>query len=303
MLEIKNVSKSFADNEALKKVSFCANDGEITGLVGQNGAGKSTILRIIMHFISASQGEICYQNQKVTQTLYNEIGFLPEERSLFINYTIQDQLVYFARLHGLKKRVALERMHTFLELFEVKGTPTTKIKMLSKGNQQKVQLIAALIHNPELIILDEPFSGLDPVNADIFMRNILALKAQGKMIIFSSHNMNNVEYLCDKVVMLKNGSVVLNNDIHTIKSMFGRTKLSLWSLRPPSFFAQIPGVAVKKHDPVTHMFDLQLSDAQVGKKVYSSIEGDGYKPVFNQNYPTLAEIFTRKVNEDDHGNR
>lgn len=300
MLEIDNVSKNFSGLSALHKVSFNVKKGEILGIVGQNGAGKSTLLRIIMHFLNSTSGEIKYDKRKITHTLYDEIGFLPEERSLFVNYSIKEQLVYFSRLHGIRKNDAITRIKYFLNLFEVKGDLNTKINALSKGNQQKIQLISTLIHDPKIIILDEPFSGLDPVNADIFMKNIKSLRDnRNKTIIFSSHNMNNVEKICDKVVMLKNGKVVLNGTINQIKESFGRVNLSVYSKRSMSFFESINGVSVVSHDVKENVYNLKLANSSVGKKVFLMIKEDGYTPVFNQDYPSLSEIFTIKVEEDN----
>lgn len=260
MLKIQKLSKTFDDVQALNEISFTAEIGQIIGLVGQNGAGKSTLLRIIMRFISATTGKVYYRDEIVNHTLYEQIGFLPEERSLLVEYSIERQLLYFAKLHGIGKNQAMNQINKYLRLFDVKGNLQTRIKKLSKGNQQKVQIIAALIHNPELIILDEPFSGLDPVNAEVFLTNILRLKEAGKTIIFSSHNMANIKRLCDKVVMLKNGTQFLNANITTIKKQYGRLNLRLWSKREPSFFNQIQGVTIIDYNPITAIYQLKLAN-------------------------------------------
>ena len=210
MLEVKDLVKTFGTMTAVDHVSFTVKPGEIMGLIGQNGAGKTTTFRMILNFLTPDAGTISWNGQPLTAKDYDIIGYLPEERGLYPKMRVQDQIVYFARLRGMKTAEIKARIPEWLERFQVKGRATDKIKDLSKGNQQKVQVIATMIHMPKLVILDEPFSGLDPVNASLLMAGIEMLKDNGAAIIYSSHDMANVEAISDHLVMLKQGRMVLN---------------------------------------------------------------------------------------------
>ena len=227
MLEVKDLVKTFGDYTAVDHVSFQIPDGKIMGLIGQNGAGKTTTFRLILDFLTQDQGEVLWNGQPLGEKDYDIIGYLPEERGLYPKVTIQEQLLYFAELRGKKRKEIEPKIDFWMEKFQVKGKKTDKVKSLSKGNQQKVQLIATLIHEPKLIILDEPFSGLDPVNAELLKDGIIELKEHGSCVIFSSHNMDNVEKICDHLIMLRNGKMVLSGKVHEIRNSFGRTKLFL----------------------------------------------------------------------------
>ncbi|KMO61996.1 sodium ABC transporter ATP-binding protein, partial [Lacticaseibacillus rhamnosus] len=225
MLEVKDLVKTFGTMTAVDHVSFTVKPGEIMGLIGQNGAGKTTTFRMILNFLTPDAGTISWNGQPLTAKDYDIIGYLPEERGLYPKMRVQDQIVYFARLRGMKTAEIKARIPEWLERFQVKGRATDKIKDLSKGNQQKVQVIATMIHMPKLVILDEPFSGLDPVNASLLMAGIEMLKDNGAAIIYSSHDMANVEAISDHLVMLKQGRMVLNGAVNAIRESFGRTKL------------------------------------------------------------------------------
>lgn len=298
MLEVKHIVKQFGDFTAVNDVSFTVEKGKILGLIGQNGAGKTTSFRLILDFLTRTQGEILINGHPLTEKDYNIIGYLPEERGLYPKLSIQDQLLYFARLRGKRKKEILPKIDFWMEKFQVKGKKTDKVKSLSKGNQQKVQLIATLIHEPQLIILDEPFSGLDPVNAELLKEGILELKEKGSAIIFSSHNMDNVEKLCDHLVMLKNGQMVLNGKIHDIRERFGRTKIELDAPLTKVQLEQIKGVTtvIEKKDGTK---ELTLSDPEAGKEVFALATKNGYISMFNQQPPTLEEIFKWKVEEEN----
>ena len=202
MLQVEHLEKSFGDYRAVADLSFEIQDGSIMGLIGQNGAGKTTTFRLILDFLKPDQGTVLWNGQPISAKEYNLIGYLPEERGLYPKVSIEEQLVFFAELRGKTRKEILPKIDEWMEKFQVKGKKTDKVKSLSKGNQQKVQLIATLIHEPKLVILDEPFSGLDPVNAELLKDGILQLKQQGSCVIFSSHNMDNVEKICDHLIML-----------------------------------------------------------------------------------------------------
>ena len=202
MLKVNDISKNFGSLKAVRNLSFSVEKGEVLGIVGQNGAGKSTTFKMILGYLQPDNGKVTINNRYVSEEILDRIGFLPEERGLYLDMTIQQQIEYFASLHGVTKKDSKERLAYWLEKLEVKGHKKTKIKDLSKGNQQKIQLICTLIHKPEFLILDEPFSGLDPINIDILLSVITELREEGVAIIFSSHNMQNVARISDKILML-----------------------------------------------------------------------------------------------------
>lgn len=296
MLEVKGISKKFGETKAVDNVSFVIPDGEILGLIGQNGAGKTTTFRLILDFLKSDDGEVLWNGEKLTAKDYNTIGYLPEERGLYPKISIEEQLVYFAKLRGKMKKDILPKIDHWMEKFQVKGKKTDKVKSLSKGNQQKVQLIATLIHEPKLIILDEPFSGLDPVNAELLKDGIIELKKKGSCVIFSSHNMENVEKICDHLIMMKQGKMVLNGKVSDIRNSFGRTKLFIESDLPLETMEQMTGVEsiVLNNSGIA---EVTLSNEDVGKLIFEEAIKFGYMPVFNQLPPTLEEIFKMKVGQ------
>ena len=296
MLELKKVNKSFGDLRAVVDESWTLKTGEILGLIGQNGAGKSTTFKMILNLLKPDQGTITWNGKKIGDDTLNEIGFLPEERGLYTDMTIEDQVIYFAELHGKDKKFVQENLPVWMERFDVKGTLKTKIKKLSKGNQQKVQLITTLIHEPKLIILDEPFSGLDPVNSDLLQDAVVQLKKDGAAIIFSSHDMNNVEKLSDKLVMLANGRVVLKGKVNDVRQSFGRTRLYLESHLKKTELSKIKGVLDIK--PEKAGYQLILEDPKIGEIIFKKATKNGYITAFDQQPPTLDEIFNIKVKEN-----
>lgn len=296
MLEVKQLYKTFGSLTAVNDVSFTIHDGEIMGMIGQNGAGKTTTFRLILDFLTADSGSVLWNGKPLTKDDYNIIGYLPEERGLYPRISIEEQLIYFAQLRGLSKNEAKSKIDYWMDKFQVKGKRTDKVKTLSKGNQQKVQLISTLLHEPKLIILDEPFSGLDPVNASLLQEGIKELRNHGSCVIFSSHNMNNVEDICDHLVMLRDGAVVLNGVVSDIREQFGRTKIFLETDWTSEQLAALPGV--KKVTTDAEGFQvLDLADPAYGKEIFALVTKDGYIPTFSQQPPTLDEIFRLKAGE------
>lgn len=298
MLEGKGLRKTFGDLTAVDQMSFTVNKGEIMGLIGQNGAGKTTTFRLILDLLVADEGQVTWEGNRLTQKDFDKIGYLPEERGLYPKVTIEDQILYFAQLRGKKKNEIKPLIDEWMEKFNVKGKKTDKVKTLSKGNQQKVQLICTLIHEPELIILDEPFSGLDPVNVELLEDGIREAREKGASIIFSSHNMNNVEELCDSLMMLRNGEQILHGSIQEIREQFGRTKLFLESSLTSAELKGFPGV-VNVEERRDGVQVVQLEKTENGKAIFEAVTKDGYIPTFSQQPPTLEEIFKRKVGGDD----
>ncbi|MFC6465093.1 ABC transporter ATP-binding protein [Marinilactibacillus sp. GCM10026970] len=296
MLEVHNLRKTFGDVTAVDNIGFKIDKGEIMGLIGQNGAGKTTTFRMILDLLTPDQGEVLWKGQALTNRVFNQIGYLPEERGLYSKVSIENQILYFAQLRGKSKKEIKPLIDVWLKKFEVKGKKGDKVKTLSKGNQQKVQLITTLIHQPELIILDEPFSGLDPVNADLLEEGIKEAQKNGASIIFSSHNMNNVEELCDSLIMLKDGKQILEGSIKEIRETFGRTKLFLESPLTLEELHQFPGVESARinKDEIT---EVKLSYAEDGKAIFDAATKNGYITTFSQQPPTLEEIFKQMAGE------
>lgn len=220
MLKVENVSKYYGDIKAVDNLSFTIEPGEIFGLLGVNGAGKTTTFRMIMGLLEPNSGVITINGKKLDYELGEKIGFLTEERSLLTKLTVKEQIIYYGTLKGMKESDILKKLDYWLERFGVSEYKTRKIKELSKGNQQKIQFITAIIHEPDLLVLDEPFTGLDPINVESFMKVIREFKEKGKMIIFSSHRMEHVELFCEKLVILKKGKAVLSGKLSEIKKNY-----------------------------------------------------------------------------------
>jgi len=226
MLELKNVTKEFGTKKAVDNLSFRVENGRIFGLVGRNGAGKSTTFRTILQIIEPNEGEILYDGKKIDQTTLDKFGYLPEEGSLIPAYTVLELCEYYGALKLMDSREIRDILITWLERFHIEEYLNKKVKDLSKGNRQKIQFIVSNLHNPEFLILDEPFSGLDPISVEELKKCILELKAEGKTIIFSSHRMDHVEELCDELIILNEGKTVLQGNLKTIIDTYeidGRT--------------------------------------------------------------------------------
>ncbi len=236
VLELKNIEKSFGEKKVLTGVSFKAEGGKAFGLLGRNGAGKSTSIRILMDVFPANSGEVLIDGQPID---YNKIGigYLPEERGLYPKKIIIDQLTYFAELKGMSRRAAVQSIDYWLDRLGMTEYRNKKLETLSKGNQQKIQLITALAHDPDIIILDEPFSGLDPVNAMLLKDVVKQQIAMGKIVLFSSHQMSYIEEFCDSIAILNNGVVALCGDLHDIKRDYPRDRLVVRTESPDAIIA------------------------------------------------------------------
>jgi len=238
-LEVKDLRKSFGETEVLHGVSFSVESGRALGLLGRNGAGKTTTIRILMDVFKANSGSVTMDGMPFLTRNY-QIGYLPEERGLYPKKTVGEQLVYLAMLRGSSAKEAKAQMKKWLERMGVSEYENRKLETLSKGNQQKVQLAQSLLCNPELVFLDEPFSGLDPVNAQILKDVIKEQIAEGKLVVFSSHQMSYVEEFCDDIAIINHGEVVLSGDLKEIKREYGRGRLVLSSLgQTPSELADV----------------------------------------------------------------
>ena len=295
MIELKHVSRNFNNTVAVDDLNFKLSSGETLGIIGQNGAGKSTTFRMIMGFIEPSKGQILVDGKLVNEKIRNSFGFMPEERGLYQNETIINQMTYFGELHGMNHLDLRMNLRKWMKKLDVVSDFNDKIKDLSKGNAQKVQLIAVLMFEPKLIILDEPFSGLDPVNAELLNNAILELKRKGSMIVFSSHSMNNVEKVSDKILMLKHGKTVLNGEIKDIYKDFIREYLTINGIENIDFFKKYNGVSDIQQMKNGNI-KMKLVNEQMGRVIFRDIVKEyGYIPLFNQAYPSLEEIFKRKA--------
>ena len=225
MLKVENVTKYYGENLAVDNLSFEVKPGEIFGLLGVNGAGKTTTFRMILGLLDKNNGEITLDGKKIDYSISDDIGFLTEERSLLLKLTVKEQAIYYGTLKGMKESVILEKLDYYLDKFKISEYKDRKIKELSKGNQQKIQFICAILNDPKLLILDEPFSGLDPLNVEEFMKVIREFRDKGSSIIFSSHRMEHVEMFCEKLVILVKGKSVLSGELKTIKKEYGKKNI------------------------------------------------------------------------------
>ncbi|WKT14561.1 ABC transporter ATP-binding protein [Lactococcus lactis] len=299
-LKIDKVRKSFGDKIAVDNLNMVVKPGEVMGLIGQNGAGKTTTFRMILNFISADQGKITWQDGPITQEIKQKIGFLPEERGLYQKMTVEDQILYFAELHGMKRADARIKLQDWMKRLEVVGKPTDKVQTLSKGNAQKIQFIATLIHEPEFLILDEPFTGLDPVNTELLRNEIKRSRDKGAAVIFSNHNMSDVELLSDHLLMLKGGQTILNGTVEAIRASYGRTRIYLESDLPNEELSVITGVeSIEKRGSGR---SIKISEAEVGREIFQKVAKDGYVQAFVQSPPSLDEIFRMEVAENNQEN-
>ena len=225
MLRVCNVTKKYGDLVAVNNLSFEVEKGEIFGLLGLNGAGKTTTFRMILGLIDDYTGNIYLDNKKIDYSITDKIGFLTEERSLLLKLTVLEQIKFYGVLKGMDENTIEKKLDYYLDLFNIKEYKNKKIKELSKGNQQKIQFISAIIHEPKLLILDEPFSGLDPINVELFKSVIISLKEKGTSIIFSTHRMEHVELFCDKIVILVKGNNVLSGRLKDIKENYKKKNI------------------------------------------------------------------------------
>ena len=293
MIQLTNLNKTFGQNIAVSNMNMTLTEGKVMGLIGQNGAGKTTTFRMLLNFIKPTSGTITWNGQPITQNDKQHIGFLPEERGLYQKRTVEEQILYFAELHGMKRSDARIALKDWMKRLDVVGKVSDKVQSLSKGNAQKVQMIASLIFEPSLLILDEPFSGLDPVHTNLMMDEIIRLRDNGAMIIFSSHDMNNVTKISDDLTMLKRGKIVLQGPVQNIREQFGRTRVYVESSTSSAALKAIDGVASVTPHGVG--YDLILSEEEAGHRVFDLVTKNGYIPAFSQQPPTLDDIFRQEV--------
>lgn len=297
MLELKNVSKYYGNHLAVDNLSFTVNDGEIFGLLGVNGAGKTTTFRMIINLLDKTEGTILLDGKPIDYSVTDKIGFLTEERSLLLKLTVLEQAIFYGTLKGLDKKTIEERLDKLLERFHISEYKNRKIKELSKGNQQKVQFITAILHEPKLLILDEPFSGLDPINVEEFMKMINELKDKGTSIIFSSHRMEHVELFCDELVILVHGKSVLQGNLKDIKKKYQKKNIHLCADGDMKKIEKIPGVLEVVKEIGNNEYIIKIESEDIISKVFAAVKTLDNVTKFSVEEPTLNEIFISKVGE------
>ena len=293
VLELKNIDKSFGENQVLRGVCFKAEGGRAFGLLGRNGAGKTTSIRILMGVFPANGGDVLVDGKPINYDKVG-IGYLPEERGLYPKKIIIDQLVYFAELKGMNSKDAVKSVDLWLERLGMTEHRNKRLDTLSKGNQQKIQLITALAHDPDIVILDEPFSGLDPVNALLLKDVVREQIAKGKIVLFSSHQMSYIEEFCDSIAIINAGKVVISGDLHEIKRAYPRDKIVVSAQNPQKIMADLGDVCTLREDG-TILIKLSNQDEKQAmmRRIVSDYDVDEVG-VFE---PSLNDIFVEYAGE------
>ena len=291
-LELRNINKSFGEKHVLNDITFSCESGEAFGLLGRNGAGKTTTIRILMGVFAQDSGEVLLDGNKID---YNNIklGYLPEERGLYPKKKIVDQLIYFAQLKGMNKLDAEKSVDKWLERLDMMQYRNKRLDTLSKGNQQKMQLITALAHDPEIIVLDEPFSGLDPVNA-MLLKDVVKEEIQkGKIVLFSSHQMNYIEEFCSNIAIINSGNVAITGNLHEIKRSYPRNKLVVSSTQFEDIMKEFKSSQRLKNDEIMISLENESDKKEVMKKLSSSYDIDEikvYEPSLNDIFVEYTEV-------------
>lgn len=297
MLKVDGITKYYGDFLAVDHLSFEVKPGEIFGLLGVNGAGKTTTFRMIMGLLEPSSGNITLNGKKIDYSVTDEIGFLTEERSLLTKLTVLEQCIYYGTLKGMTKEKIISRLKELLARFEISEYIDKPIKQLSKGNQQKVQFITSIINEPKLLILDEPFSGLDPFNVELFKTEIKRMSEAGSMIIFSSHRMEHVELFCKKLVIMLHGRPVIEGYLHDIKEQYRKKNIFIRADINPEDLKQIEGVVSVDVRP--DEMEVKIRDNEVIQKVFEIVSKKAKNVLkFVVEEPSLNEIFVEKVGEE-----
>ena len=300
ILEVKNVYKQYANHLALNDVSISVPRGSIFGLLGPNGAGKTTLIRIINSITAPDKGEVLLNNTPLTLQHTANIGYLPEERGLYKKMKVGEQALYLCQLKGLSKTEALKRLKYWFEKFEIESWWDKKVEELSKGMAQKVQFITTVLHEPELLIFDEPFSGFDPINAELLKKEIIELKNKGATVIFSTHNMDSVERLCENIALINKSQVVLSGNINQIRKQFSSHKyiVTLKDYDPllHNDFHCANLLNLKQENNITHA-EFTLKDNSTSNDLLSELIQKSTILKFEEQLPSMNDIFLKTVNK------
>lgn len=301
ILRINAVSKRYSQHVALSNVSLSVNEKSVFGLLGPNGAGKTSLIRIINQITGPDTGEILFKGEKLQPQHVEQIGYLPEERGFYKKMTVGDQVMYLARLKGLSRFDAKKRINYWFAKFEMQSWWKKKIEELSKGMQQKVQFIVTVIHEPELLILDEPFSGFDPINAQLIKNEILELRKNGATVIFSTHNMGSVEELCDNIALINKSEKILDGSVKEIRKMYRTNTYKVSFKGNPMGFTNAlwtgGEVLEKMTEEDVHTFIVKLAPNFSANDFLKVVLPTCEIVSFNELIPSMNDIFIRKVNE------
>lgn len=295
ILELKNIEKSFGEKKVLSSVDIRAEGGKAFGLLGRNGAGKTTSIRILMDVFPADSGEVLLDGKPIDYSKI-QFGYLPEERGLYPKKVIFDQLIYFARLKGMTQKAAEKSVDYWLSRLGMAAEKKKKLDTLSKGNQQKIQLITAIVHDPDIVVLDEPFSGLDPVNAMLLKSVVRELINKGKIVLFSSHQMNYIEEFCDAIAILKEGKIAVSGDISALKRSYVRDRLVIKTQHPEAICADFGDrICEKSRDTVTIRLDDPADKRAFMCRLSENYDIDGVS-VYE---PSLNDIFVKYAGDGE----
>ena len=298
LLDVQHISKSFQQNLALNDVSLSLEKNKIYGLLGPNGAGKTTLIRNITQIFFPDAGQIFFNGEKLSQHHQNQIGYMPEERGLYKKMKVGEQLMYFAQLRGFSKQQATNKINFWLQKLDIENWRNKTIEELSKGMQQKIQFVATVLHEPTLLILDEPFSGLDPINAELIKNEIFELHKKGTTIIFSTHRMENVEEICEDIFLINNGKIILAGNVQSIKQQFKQHLIKVDTLIPVSLSESVLSQTDITEQTHSHLI-FKLRENQKPNDILkillqNNIEISGMIEIL----PTIHEIFIQSVNNN-----
>lgn len=293
MLEVKNATMMYGDLVAVDDLSFTIAPGDIFGLLGTNGAGKTTTFRMIMGLLEPTKGEVLYEGEHVGYHHVNEIGYMIEERSLLTKITVRELMLYFGRLKDMDKATIDRRLDHWLGRFGVPEYKDRKIKELSKGNQQKIQFISAIINEPKLLVLDEPFNGLDPINMQLFVEVIREFQAKGSMIVFSSHQLDKVESFCENIVVLEKGKPVISGALDDVKKDFKKHNIHIDGDVDIDAIRAIEGVEDVRENTGGHV--VKIKDESVSEEVFRIVKAADHVRRYEVEEASLSEIFIAKV--------
>jgi ABC-2 type transport system ATP-binding protein len=292
-LEIEGISKKFGDFHAVKKLSFMIPSGTIYGLLGPNGAGKTTTIRMVMNIIIPDEGSIKVLNRRMDEEMKERVGYLPEDRGLYPKMKVGELLLFLAEIKGLKRSDARKEIDFWLERFDLSDWKNKKVEELSRGMQQKLQFIVTVIHEPELIILDEPFSGLDPVNTKLFKDIMLEMKKKGRTIVFSTHRMEQVEMICDNICLINKAERVLEGNLSQIKKQYGKNTVILDYDGEADFIKNFP--EIEKIDDYGKFMEIKLKETSSPQDLLPKLVGKISINKYEVKEPTLNAIFIEKV--------
>lgn len=297
VINVNNVSKSFGKTQAVRNVSFEVEKGRIFGLLGPNGAGKTTTIRMINYILSPDSGSITINGETAGTNTQKRIGYLPEERGLYKKMKVGEQLLYLARLKGLSATDAKKEIQYWLDRFGASDWHSKEVGELSKGMSQKIQFIATIVHEPDIYIFDEPFSGLDPINSELLKQIIIELRNKGKVVLFATHRMEQVEQMCDDICLFNKGRVVLSGNLRDIKKKSGKNTILVEFQGDNTFLDRLDNVRINNRS--THFAEIRILDGHDPQEILKTAMQSAEIHKFERVEPSLTEIFISTVGEDN----